>query len=149
MESNHPMTPPGMGQDWQAYWMAKQILVVDDDAQTRTLVGHILQRNGFRVVEAFDGLSALRLLDFMTPDLMIVDIMMPGMDGLELCRRLRIRTQTQETPIIVFTASGSSRLDRNAREVGADAFLPKTNSPHDLSQLVQRLLGMEVADLLH
>lgn len=123
--------------------MSKNILVVDDDAQTRALVGIILQRQGFKTAEAFDGYSALRLLDFMTPDLMIVDIMMPGIDGLELCRRLRKRAQTVGIPIIIFTASHSTRFDRNAREAGANAFLPKTNSPRELANMVERLINQK------
>ena len=128
--------------------MTKQILVVDDDAQTRALVGLILQRSGLRTLEAFDGQSALRLLEFTTPDLLIIDIMMPGIDGLELCRRLRARKQTSETPIIVFTAAGSTRLDRAAREAGANEFIPKTSPPHELTMVVQRLLGVQTADML-
>jgi len=128
--------------------MTKQILVVDDDAQTRALVRLILQRSGLRTQEAFDGQSALRLLEFTTPDLFIIDIMMPGIDGLELCRRLRARKQTSETPIIVFTAAGSHRLDRSAREAGANEFLPKTSSPQELTLVVQRLLEASTADML-
>jgi DNA-binding response OmpR family regulator len=128
--------------------MTKQILVVDDDAQTRALVGLILQRNGFRTLEAFDGQSALRLLEFTTPDLIIVDIMMPGIDGLELCRRLRARHQTRETPVIVFTAAGSIRLDRSVRDAGANEFIPKTSPPQELSAAVNRLLQTNTVDAL-
>ena len=122
--------------------MTKQILVVDDDAQTRALVKMVLQRSGFQTLEAFDGQSALRLLEFSTPDLLIVDMMMPGIDGLELCRCLRSRRPTIETPIIVFTAVTSSRLDKAAREAGANEFLPKTSPPRELTATVQRLLGV-------
>jgi CheY-like chemotaxis protein len=128
--------------------MTKQILIVDDEAQTRTLVSMVLERKGFRVIEAFDGPSALRLLEFTTPDLMIVDIVMPGIDGIELCRRVRARDKTLRMPIIAFAASGSSRLDRNVRDAGADEFLPKTNPPQDLTRLVQRLLDMPAANAL-
>ncbi len=127
--------------------MTKQIMVVDDDAQTRALVGLILQRGGYKTLEAFDGQSALRLLDFTTPDLLIVDIMMPGIDGLELCRRLRARQQTTSTPIIVFSAAGSSRLERSSREAGASEFLPKTSPPQELLSVVKRLLGVGTVDL--
>ena len=126
--------------------MTKQILVVDDDAQTRVLIGLMMQRSGYRVVEAFDGLSALRMLDFITPDLMIIDLMMPGMDGAELCRRARLRNNTLTTPIIVFTASVSSRLDHHARQCGANEYLPKTNPPDDLPRLVNGLLGLTTAN---
>lgn len=119
----------------------KQILVVDDDAQTRALISILLERTGFRVAEAFDGPSALRLLEFVTPDLMIVDIMMPGIDGAELCRKVRQRAATTKTPIIAFTASGSGQYDRNMREAGANGFLTKTSPPSDLMQLVHELLG--------
>lgn len=128
--------------------MTKQILVVDDDAQTRALVGLILQRNGLRTQEAFDGQSALRLLEFTTPDLIIVDVMMPGIDGLELCRRLRARKQTSQTPIIVFTAAGSTRIDRAARDAGADEFIAKTSPPQELAAAVHRLLEMSTAGVL-
>jgi len=127
--------------------MTKQIMVVDDDAQTRALVGLVLQRCGYKTLEAFDGQSALRLLDFTTPDLLIVDVMMPGIDGLELCRRLRARQQTTTTPIIVFSAAGSTKLERASREAGANEFLPKTSPPQELLSVVQRLLGVGTVDL--
>lgn len=125
--------------------MTKQILVVDDDAQTRVLIGLMMRRHGYRVAEAFDGQSALRMLEFMTPDLIIVDLMMPGMDGNELCRRARLRERTSDTPIIIFTANVSSRIEHHARQCGANEYLPKTNPPEDLPRLVNGLLGMQTA----
>ena len=127
--------------------MTKQILVIDDDAQTRRLVGLVLQRYGFRIVEAFDGVSALRLLEFTKPDLMIVDVMMPGIDGVEFCKRVRNVEQLAGIPIIAFTASGSSLLNRDVREAGADVFLPKTSPPLDLMKQVHQLLGTQTLDL--
>lgn len=120
--------------------MGKQIFIVDDDAQTRILVALILRRHDFGILEAYDAPSTVQLLESGIPDLFILDIMMPGMDGLELCRYLRRRPDTSATPIVVFTASGDDRIDALAVQAGADACVPKTRPPQELTATIFRLL---------
>ncbi|NIR58302.1 MAG: response regulator, partial [Gammaproteobacteria bacterium] len=85
------------------------ILVVDDDKEIRTLVGRALERDGFRATAASDGMEMLRHLDTGAFDLIVLDVMLPGRDGLALCRDLRARNVS--TPIILLTAKGED-IDR-------------------------------------
>ncbi len=125
----------------RAYGMNKQILVVDDEAATRTLISILLQRRGFSIIEAGDGLSALQLLDTTSPNLIILDLMMPGMDGFELCRRLRARDQTAATPILIMSAMYDSKGIKASFDAGADDYLPKINLHPNLVTKVRKLLG--------
>jgi CheY-like chemotaxis protein len=84
--------------------MAEKILIVDDDVDSLKLIGLMLQRNGYEVVAASAGNQALSKAASEHPDLIILDVMMPDMNGYEVCRRLRGNTQTQGIPIIMFTA---------------------------------------------
>lgn len=121
--------------------MTKQILVVDDEAATRTLISILLQRRGFSVTEAADGPTVFQLLDTMTPDLIILDLMMPGMDGFDLCRRLREREQTAKTPILIMSAMYDSKGIKASFDAGADDYLPKINLHPNLVTKVRKLLG--------
>jgi chemosensory pili system protein ChpA (sensor histidine kinase/response regulator) len=130
----------------RALKMSKQIMVVDDELQTRTLISILLQRRGFIVVEARDATTALQLLETTTPHLFIIDVMMPGMDGFELTRRIRDRAQTARTPIIIVSANQDVRNVRASSDVGANIFLPKTTLHPDLTARVRELLGIETPD---
>ena len=125
----------------RAQGMSKQILVVDDEAATRTLISILLQRRGFSVTEAADGPTVFRVLDAMTPDLIILDLMMPGMDGFDLCRRLREREQTARTPILIMSAMYDSKGIKASFDAGADDYLPKINLHPNLVTKVRKLLG--------
>ncbi|MCQ6560589.1 response regulator transcription factor [Paenibacillus mendelii] len=114
-----------------------QILVVDDDPNIRKLVGHFLNREGFRVIEAVDGLDALRVLETANADLVILDIMMPGMDGWELCRQLR---EHYDLPILMLTAKGESAQKVKGFELGTDDYLVKPFDPPELIARVKSLL---------
>lgn len=91
------------------------ILVVDDDPHIRELVGHFLQQEGLHVIEAVDGLDALRLLAEHKVELVVLDIMMPGMDGWELCRQLRQQT---DLPLLMLTAKGKPRKSSKDLRLG-------------------------------
>jgi DNA-binding response OmpR family regulator len=120
--------------------MSKHILVVDDDAQARRLLRLIMERSGFSVSEAENGFAALALLEQEIPDLFILDLMMPGMDGLTLCKALRERTATARIPIILYSANPTWRLDKTWHDIGANDFLTKTTPPATLIERVWRLL---------
>lgn len=103
----------------------RQIMIVDDESGIRTLIGIMLQRAGFNVVKAGDAEHALSLLEDETPHLFILDIMMPGVDGIELCRILRSRPDTAKTPIVMLSARYEPEIVAEARGAGADDFVHK------------------------
>ena len=112
---------------------AQHILVVDDEPDLRKLVSDFLTRNGYHVFEAHDGVAMMETLKSSRVDLVILDISMPGEDGLSLCRRLRV---AGATPIIMLTAMGTE-IDRIVGlEMGADDYLPK---PFNTAELLARI----------
>ncbi|WP_339852124.1 response regulator transcription factor [Paenibacillus sp. FSL W7-1088] len=113
------------------------ILVVDDDPHIRELVGHFLQQEGLNVIEAVDGLDALRLLAYHKVDLVVLDIMMPGMDGWELCRQLRQQT---DLPLLMLTAKGETSQIIKGFTLGTDDYLVKPFDPLVLVARVKALL---------
>jgi pilus assembly protein CpaE len=123
--------------------MARIILVIDDDSHTLRLVEFALTRAGHEVVTASRGEEGLEKASQHLPDLAIIDLMMPQMDGYEVCRRLRQNERTAEIPIIVFTAR-IQEVDRlTALEAGANEFLTKTATPDELVSKVESLLASE------
>ena len=118
----------------------RAVLVVDDDPFIRKLVVTTLEDVADHLHEAGTGEEALELAEGLNLDVVFLDIDMPGIDGLETCRRLRARTGTAMTTIVMLTAAGAD-LERPAREAGADLFLTKPFSPLDLLRLVDELRG--------
>lgn len=113
------------------------ILVVDDDREIRTLLSDYLAKNGFRTSAAADGAAMRHILEKMHIDLVVLDVMMPGDDGLKLCRELRAGSQI---PVIMLTALGEE-VDRIVGlEVGADDYLPKPFSPRELLGRIKAVL---------
>jgi DNA-binding response OmpR family regulator len=113
------------------------VLVVDDDVTVREVVVSYLRAGGHTVLEAADGADALRSIRSDPPDLVVLDLMMPGIDGLEVCRRLRT---TSDVPIIMLTALGAE-VDRVVGlESGADDYVTKPFSPRELVLRVDALL---------
>jgi len=120
----------------------KRVMVVDDEAGALTLIRIMLERSGFTVQGARDALGALSLLEASTPDLFVLDVMMPGMDGIELCRRIRARPQTAHTPILILSARGDSESIAAGLAAGANDYLAKPVLHHDLAAKARRLLGL-------
>jgi two-component system response regulator MtrA len=120
--------------------MKKHILVVDDEIGALTLIGIMLERGGFNVLKAKDADSALAVLDQSTPDLIILDVMMPGMDGIQLCKVIRGRRETGETPILILSARGDADSVMRGMESGANDYLPKPILHHDLVAKVRSML---------
>ncbi len=121
--------------------MPETILVVDDDVDTLKLVGLILQRQGYEVHVANSGAQAMASLANETPDLILLDIMMPEMDGYEVARHLRSEPATSEIPIIMFTAK--TQLDDKVTgfEAGADDYLTKPTQPRELLAHIKAVLA--------
>ncbi|HEX2199758.1 MAG TPA: response regulator [Burkholderiales bacterium] len=113
------------------------VLVVDDDAEIRALLGEYLERNGFRVSLATDGREMRRLLEAGRPDIVVLDVMLRGEDGLALCRDLRARSTL---PVIMLTAK-VDEIDRIVGlEMGADDYLPKPFNPRELLARIKGIL---------
>jgi len=130
---------PAVGQGRHNSAMNAQplILVVDDDREIRSLLSEYLAANGFRTMEAADGAAMWKALDAARVDLIVLDLMMPGEDGLQLCRTLRAKSNL---PVIMLTARGQP-IDRIVGlEMGADDYLAKPFSPRELLSRIRALL---------
>lgn len=121
--------------------MAEKILVVDDDVDTLRLVGLMLQRQGYQVVAASNGSLGLTKAFEERPDLILLDVMMPDMDGFEVTRRLRKNPATASIPILMFTAKNQLDDKVTGFEVGADDYLTKPTHPTELQSHVKALLS--------
>ena len=117
------------------------ILVVDDESPIRDLVRAILEIDGHDVVEAADGPAALEAVAAKNPDLLVLDIMMPGMSGLDVLRSLRREHSGAELPIILLTAASDDDTTWAGWTAGASVFLPKPFDPSHLMDWVERLLN--------
>jgi DNA-binding response OmpR family regulator len=124
--------------------MNKNILVVDDEIGALTLIGIMLERGGFNVLKAKDADSALAMLDQSIPDLIILDVMMPGIDGIELCGILRERQDTGAIPVLILSARGDADSVMRGMDAGADDYLPKPILHHDLVAKVRAMLVQAV-----
>lgn len=115
----------------------EHLLVVDDDAEIRQLLSTYLQENGYRVTAVPDGRGMRAALAAGQPDLIILDVMLPGEDGVSLCRAVRARS---EVPVIMLTARGDETDRVVGLEVGADDYVPKPFSPRELLARVKSVL---------
>ena len=113
------------------------VLIVDDDAEIRTLLSEYLQRNGYRVSAVADGKRMWAALDVKRPDLIVLDLMLPGEDGLTLCRNLRARSSI---PVIMLTARGEETDRIVGLEMGADDYLAKPFNPRELLARIKSIL---------
>jgi len=115
----------------------KRVLVVDDDVKTVELVKLYLNRDGYRVLTAFDGIEALRLARESHPDLIVLDLMLPGIDGLKVCHTLR---EESDVPIIMLTAKTTDQDKLEGLDLGADDYVTKPFSPRELAARVRAVL---------
>ncbi len=125
--------------------MSEKILIVDDDIDSLKLIGMMLQRQGYEIVAANNGQQALGRAHADQPDLIILDVMMPDMDGYEVCRRLRHDPSTQTIPIIMFTAKTLVDDKVAGFEAGADDYLTKPTHPAELASRVKAVLVRSAA----
>jgi DNA-binding response OmpR family regulator len=122
-----------------------KVLVVDDEPTIREIVVSYLERDGFKTLEAADGNRARELLETDPPDLVVLDVMLPGTDGLELCRWIRSRSRL---PVIMLTARGEESDRIVGLELGADDYVTKPFSPRELTARVRTVLRRAETDVV-
>jgi DNA-binding response OmpR family regulator len=122
--------------------MSSKILVVEDDPTVRRLVEFVLEQDGFEVFAFEGGAAALEALDAVAPDLAIVDLMMPDIDGIEVTRQIRARSQFNKTPILVVTAKTHTVDKYEAFSAGADDYIVKPFDPLELTFRVRSYLRL-------
>lgn len=116
---------------------ARRALVVDDEGILRRLIRTVLESGGYDVIEANDGETGLLLAGRERPDVIVLDVMMPGMDGFEVCRRL----DHSVSKVVMLTARDDAGTEETALASGADAFMTKPFSPNELLEVIDRVLA--------
>lgn len=117
------------------------ILVVDDYADAREMYSEYLEYSGFRTAQAKNGVEALERAFALSPDVILMDLSLPVMDGWEATRRLKKDTRTQDIPVVALTGHALEGHSESAREAGCDAFLAKPCLPDDLVEHVKKILA--------
>ena len=123
----------------------KRILVVDDDPAASVAVRHCLEWKGYEVIEQPGGVEALAWLEREHADLIILDVVMPGLSGFEVCRRLRERDDTRHTPVIFLTARQGIRDLLEGRAAGSDLYIVKSMLGAKLVRMVELFLSTDIA----
>jgi DNA-binding response OmpR family regulator len=119
----------------------RKVLIADDETNIRNILDFTLHAEGFDVVAARNGDDAYTLALGEQPDLIVLDVMMPGTNGFETCRRLKSDRRTARIPVVLLTARGTREDRRTGEDAGADAYVTKPFSPGKLVAVVQDLLG--------
>ena len=120
--------------------MAKKILVIDDELELVKAITIRFKASGYEVVPAFDGQEGVDKAGEVKPDLILLDIVMPKMDGYQVCKKLKGNPETKDIPIIIFTASGQQDLEKRCMAVGAKGVIMKPFEATELLELVNKLL---------
>ncbi len=125
--------------------MNKKILIADDEPNIVTAVEFLLQRNGYEVHVARNGEEALKLVEDCNPDLVLLDVMMPGRSGYEVCKRIRERADWRHIKIIMLSAKGRDAEVNKGLAIGADLYITKPFSTQELVAKINGLLGVGAA----
>ena len=123
-----------------------RILVVDDEIYIVHILDFSLGMEGYEVLTALDGEQALDRLKSDKPDLIVLDIMMPKVDGYEVCRTIKTNPETQHIPVILLSAKGRNVDQKMGFDVGADDYITKPFSPRKLVERINALLGQTVSE---
>jgi len=121
--------------------MPKRVLVCDDEPYIVESVSYVVRRAGYAGLTAEDGETALATARREKPDLIFLDIMMPGLTGDEVCRRLKSDPSTRGIHVVILTARGQEEDERRAMDAGADEFMTKPFSPRKLRAMLEEILG--------
>ena len=120
--------------------MTKRILIIEDQEDNRTIMRDLLNTAGYRIIEAVDGEEGVKLAQSERPDLILMDIQLPILDGYEATRRIRASVELKSIPIIAVTSYALSGDDAKARAAGCDSYVAKPFSPRELLAKVRELL---------
>jgi two-component system cell cycle response regulator DivK len=120
--------------------MNKVILVIEDQEDNRRIMRDLLTTKGYDVIESVDGLDGVKTAEIRRPDLILMDIQLPGIDGYEATRRIKANPETRGTPIIVVTSYALSGDDVKAFQAGCDAYMAKPFSPRELLAKVREYI---------
>ncbi len=120
----------------------KKIMIVDDNDDIITTYRVVLERMGYGVVAAHDGRECLEEIEEIKPDLVLLDVLLPGLSGTDVCRSIKENAQTRHIPVVAITASMSGQTRNRMAEVGADDFLLKPLDVSDLNRVVKMFLGV-------
>jgi two-component system alkaline phosphatase synthesis response regulator PhoP len=120
-----------------------KVLVADDEKDIRRLVVFTLERAGFEIVEAVDGQEALQLATELHPDIILLDVMMPYMDGYEVCKKLRDIPEMKDTPVLFLSAKAQNYEIGEGMDAGATDYVIKPFIPRELAAKVKSLVGMK------
>ena len=121
--------------------MSKKVLVVEDDTDNRRIVAKVLAVEGYQVMEAADGVEALAQARAGVPDLILMDLALPNMDGWEATRRLKDDPITSRIPVVALTAFAMRGDEEQAREAGCDDYIPKPARPVAIREIVKKHIG--------
>jgi CheY-like chemotaxis protein len=119
----------------------KKVLIVDDSKNIRKLVSVVLGKIGYTYVEAGNGLDALEKVGIERPDLVILDIIIPGVNGLKVCEEIRKNPKTKDIGIIILTSEATYEAREEAHKAGADVYMTKPFEPNDLRAAAKEVLG--------
>ncbi len=117
-----------------------KVMVIDDEMDIVKLIKISLEMANFEVIEAYSGKQALEKVQQGVPDIFLLDIMMPEMDGYEVCRRLRAQEATRQVPIVMLTAKGLKGDAEQGLKVGADDYILKPFDPYELGEQIHEIL---------
>lgn len=125
--------------------MAKSVLVVEDEDSIALALEFLIQREGYEIGRVSTGPAAIDAIRTKHPDLVLLDVMLPGCSGYEVCEQIRGVDGGSEIKVLMMTASGGALERRKAMAMGADAFISKPFSPVELTETVKRLIEAQVA----
>ena len=125
--------------------MGRRVMVVEDEPENRLFIGLMLRTEGYDVVEADDGPSAFELLSAQEPDLILLDVMMPGLNGWEVFEKLRENPRWARIPVVMLTALAQRADVERAVELGVDGYLTKPFEPADLIHKIEETLSQRAA----
>ena len=121
--------------------MSKRVLVVEDQEDNRRIIRDLLTSVGYELIEATDGLAGVRLAKEHQPDLILMDIQLPGLDGYEATRRIKADPELAAIPIVVVTSYALSGDEQKAKAAGCDAYVAKPFSPRQLLATIRAFFG--------
>ena len=119
--------------------ISNKILIIEDDPSFSRAINHIIEKEGYEVITASNGMTGLRMAKEENPDLLILDVMLPGLDGFEICSRLRQDPPTARLPIIMLSAKGQEADKTTGLKVGANEYLTK---PVDRTLLLEKVTSL-------